>query len=106
MRAGRGRFEQAGAAFLSLVQSELRASERPHAPGDVARLLDLTEDELWARLDRADRAGLDALVARWNARAEHHAVARMVLVDRGDECEILLGRAAWRDPGRRGFAGA
>lgn len=57
----------------------------------MARLLHLDEAELWARLDRTDRASLEALVARWNALAEHHAVARLVLVDHGEELEILLG---------------
>jgi hypothetical protein len=91
MLVGRSRFDHAGEAFLALVQGELRTFGRPAAPADVAKLLGLTEEELWTTLDREDRAALDALVARWNALAEGHAVARLLLIDHGDECELLLG---------------
>lgn len=91
MLFGPRRFDLAGEEFLAIVQGELRTFGRPSTPADVARLLGLTEAELWARLDRADRASLDGLLARWNALAEGHATARLVLVDHGDECELLMG---------------
>lgn len=91
MLLGKTRFDRAGEELLALVQGELRTFGRPAAPADVAHLLGLTEEELWVWLDREDRGGLDVLIARWNALAEHHAVARLVLIDHGDECEILLG---------------
>ncbi len=91
MLTGLDRFDLAGEEFLQLVQGELRAFGRPAEPDDVARLLGLTPDEMWALLDRKDRSALDALIGRWNELAEHHAVARLVLVDHGDEAELLLG---------------
>jgi len=91
MLIGRLRFDMAGEELLAILQGELRTFNRPAAPRDVARLLGLTEDELWERLDRIDRGSLEGLIARWNALGEEHAVARVVLVDHGDECELLLG---------------
>lgn len=88
---GPDRFDRAGEEFLLIVQAELAAFGRPSEPDDVARLLNLTPDELWERLDRKDRGSLEALIARWNDLSEHHGVARLVLIDHGDECELVLG---------------
>ncbi|MDP2314127.1 MAG: hypothetical protein Q8P41_14590 [Pseudomonadota bacterium] len=94
MMFGPARFDLAGEELLRIVQGELARAGQPSAPDDVAALFGLTPDELWWWLDQADRRWLDELIARWNAKADGHLYPRIVLIDHGDEVELLVGHIA------------
>ncbi len=91
MMFGPDRFDLAGEEFLRIVQEELAARGHAASPDDVARLLGLSPDDLWVWLDAKDGRWLTELVLRWNAHADGHVLARVVLVDHGDEVELFLG---------------
>jgi hypothetical protein len=90
MLVGTSRWLDARETLVELVQDELREAGLPASLDDVAAALGHTRASLAAA--PADADSLQALVDTWDEVATRHDLAHLIVLDHGDEVEILLGR--------------
>jgi hypothetical protein len=91
MLVGDARFRDAGEELIRILTEELAAFGLRADLDGVAESLGLTWSELEAAVDRGTEESLQELITRWDRFAEPRTLAHLVLVDHGDELELLLG---------------